>query len=99
MRHDQLVVLREVERHLLLRGNLRADQFYIVLGRMGVRLFAHQAAETLARGVSVEFWIKRLSAGSGKVALFELEGGIEVYLADASRIPSGKNASRCTWWA
>jgi cytochrome c peroxidase len=41
--------------------------------------------DTLAKGVSVDFWVKKMS-GSGTVRLFALQGGVEVYLTNGDNL-------------
>lgn len=41
--------------------------------------------DTLSQGVSVDFWVKKIN-GSGTVRLFNLQGGVEVYLTNGSAV-------------
>ncbi|WP_416395515.1 cytochrome c peroxidase [Allohahella sp. A8] len=43
----------------------------------------NEAWESLAKGSSVEFWIRKISA-SGTVRLFTMQGGLEVYLRNGT---------------
>ncbi|MDX1692325.1 MAG: cytochrome c peroxidase [Ketobacteraceae bacterium] len=42
--------------------------------------------DTLTEGVTVDFWIRRLQSGSGRIQLFNLRNGIEIYLANANNL-------------